>query len=323
MKGNNMAHIRRHRNKWQSIVRISGHPIIAKSFTSKTDARHWAASVELKVKRDDVGLSKISFPSFKDIALRYIGEVSSTKKSFIKERYIINALMNESWAEYPIHKINPCVIGKYRDKHIKRISGSSVNRSLDAISTIFTTCKKEWGYPVSNPVTSIRRPKKAEPRNRRFTDHELDKLIKGNRTSPKLRLIIQIALETAMRQGEILRIKPEHVSGNTLFIPVAKNKPRTIPLTLKAVSLLNNAELPFNITGNALSKQFRKLCKHYGIKDAHFHDLRKQSLTNFMLKNKLSVAETMLIAGHSDPRMLLRTYNNLKVEYLADKLKQS
>ena len=131
-----------------------------------------------------VGLSKISFPSFKDIALRYIGEVSSTKKSFIKERYIINALMNESWAEYPIHKINPCVIGKYRDKHIKRISGSSVNRSLDAISTIFTTCKKEWGYPVSNPVTSIRRPKKAEPRNRRFTNHELDKLIKGNRASP-------------------------------------------------------------------------------------------------------------------------------------------
>ncbi len=315
-----MAHIRRHRNKWQSIVRISGHPIIAKSFTSKTDARHWAASVELKVKRDEVGLSKISFPSFKDIALRYMGEVSSTKKSFIKERYIINALMNESWAEYPIHKINPCVIGKYRDKHIKRISGSSVNRSLDAISTIFTACKKEWGYPVSNPVTSIRRPKKAEPRNRRFTDYELDKLIKGNRASPKLRVIIQIALETAMRQGEILRIKPEHINGNTLFIPVAKTKPRTIPLTLKAVSLLKNAELPFNITGNALSKQFRKLCKHYGIVDAHFHDLRKQSLTNFMLKKKLSVAETMLIAGHSDPRMLLRTYNNLKVEDVAKKL---
>ena len=315
-----MAHIRRHRNKWQSIVRISGHPIIAKSFTSKTDARHWAASVELKVKRDDVGLSKISFPSFKDIALRYIGEVSSTKKSFIKERYIINALMNESWAEYPIHKINPCVIGKYRDKHIKRISGSSVNRSLDAISTIFTTCKKEWGYPVENPMPSIRRPKKAEPRNRRFTNHELDKLIKGNKASPKLRLIIQIALETAMRQGEILRVKPEHINGNTLFIPIAKTKPRTIPLTLKAISLLNNAELPFNITGNTLSKQFRKLCKHYGIEDAHFHDLRKQSLTNFMLEKNLSVAETMMIAGHSDPRMLLKTYNNLRVEDVAKKL---
>ena len=126
-----------------------------------------------------------------------------------------------------------------------------------------------------------------------------------------------------MRQGEILRVKPEHINGNTLFIPVAKTKPRTIPLTSKAISLLNNSELPFNITGNTLSKQFRKLCKHYGIEDAHFHDLRRQSLTNFMLKKKLSVAETMMIAGHSDPRMLLRTYNNLKVEDVAKKLNQS
>jgi hypothetical protein len=39
-----------------------------------------------------------------------------------------------------------------------------------------------------------------------------------------------------------------------------------------------------------------------------------------MLDKKLSVAETMMIAGHSDPRMLLRTYNNLKVEDVAKKL---
>ena len=155
-----------------------------------------------------------------------------------------------------------------------------------------------------------------------FNEDELSKLIKGNKTSPLLRDIIQIALETAMRQGEILRVKREHIRDNTLFIPVAKTKPRTIPLTLKAISLLNNTELPFNITGDALSKQFKKLCNHYGIEDAHFHDLRKQSLTNFMLDKKLSVAETMMIAGHSDPRMLLRTYNNLKVEDVADKLKQ-
>jgi integrase len=185
---------------------------------------------------------------------------------------------------------------------------------------MYTTFKKEWGYPVENPILCIRRPKREEPRNRRFTDNELNKLIKGNRASPKLRLIIQIALETAMRQGEILRVKPEDINGNTLFIPIAKTKPRTIPLTLKAMSLLNNAELPFNITGNALSKQFKKLCDHYGIEDAHFHDLRRQSLTNFMLERNLSVAETMMIAGHSDPKMLLRTYNNLKVEDVAKKL---
>ena len=315
-----MAYIRRHRNKWQSIIRITGHPVIAKSFVSKTDAKLWALSIESKIRRDDLGISKIIYPKFKDLAHRYIKEVSPHKKSFVKERYIILSLLNESWSKDSINKITPAVISKYRDKYLTKVSGSSVNRTLDVLSTIFTTCKKEWGYPIENPILSIRRPKKAEPRDRRFNEGELNKLIKGNKTSPLLRDIIQIALETAMRQGEILRVQREHIKGNTLFIPVAKTKSRTIPLTLKALSLLNNTELPFNITGDALSKQFKKLCDYYKIEDAHFHDLRKQSLTNFMLDKKLSVAETMMIAGHSDPRMLLRTYNNLKVEDVAKKL---
>ena len=315
-----MAYIRRHRNKWQSVIRITGHPVIAKSFVSKTDAKLWALSTESKIRRDDLGISKIIYPKFKDIAHRYIKEVSPYKKSFVKERYIILALLNESWSKDSINKITPAVISKYRDKYLTKVSGSSVNRTLDVISTIFTTCKKEWGYPIENPILSIRRPKKVEPRDRRFNEDELSKLIKGNKTSPLLRDIIQIALETAMRQGEILRVQREHIRDNTLFIPIAKTKSRTIPLTLKAISLLNNTELPFNITGDALSKQFKKLCDNYGIEDAHFHDLRKQSLTNFMLDKKLSVAETMMIAGHSDPRMLLRTYNNLKVEDVAKKL---
>ena len=315
-----MAYIRRHRNKWQSVIRITGHPVIAKSFVSKTDAKLWALSVESKIRRDDLGISKIIYPKFKDLAHRYIKEVSPYKKSFVKERYIILALLNESWSKDSINKITPAVISKYRDKYLTKVSGSSVNRTLDVLSTIFTTCKKEWGYPIENPILSIRRPKKAEPRDRRFNEDELNKLIKGNKTSPLLRDIVQIALETAMRQGEILRVQREHIRDNTLFIPIAKTKSRTIPLTLKAISLLNNTELPFNITGDALSKQFKRLCNYYGIEDAHFHDLRKQSLTNFMLDKKLSVAETMMIAGHSDPRMLLRTYNNLKVEDVAKKL---
>ena len=51
----------------------------------------------------------------------------------------------------------------------------------------------------------------------------------------------------------------------------------------------------------------------YNIRDAKFHDLRRQALTNFMKDKKLSVAETMYISGHSDPKMLLKTYNNLKL----------
>ena len=315
-----MATVRKHYRKWQAVVRVNGHPSIIKSFVSKTDAKRWASFTEVKLRREEAGIARIKFPNFEEVAQRYIEEISVLKKSYSDEKCTILNFLKENCSTYPINRIVPDTINKYKNKRSNELTGSTINRRLDVLSSMYTTFKKEWGYPVENPILCIRRPKRAEPRNRRFTDNELNKLIKGNRASPKLRLIIQIALETAMRQGEILRVKPEDINGNTLFIPIAKTKPRTIPLTLKAMSLLNNAELPFNITGNALSKQFKKLCNHYGIEDAHFHDLRRQSLTNFMLERNLSVAETMMIAGHSDPRMLLRTYNNLKVEDVAKKL---
>jgi len=315
-----MSTIRKMGKNWQCLVRVKHHPELSKSFTKHEDAKRWGNETELKIRREDAGIVKIKFPSFKDISLRYLNEVSIHKKCFRLERAIITPLGNEAWSEYPINKITPLVIGKFRDKQREIIKNNSLNRKLDVISTIYTTCKKEWGFPVDNPVLSIRRPKNPEPRDRRFTDAELNLLLRGNRTTEKLRTIIEIALETGMRQSEILHVHPEHIRGQTLFIPIAKTKPRTIPLTKKALSILKHATLPFNMDRYQLGKQFRRLTKHYGIKDAHFHDLRHQSLTDFMKDKGLDLAETMLVAGHQDPRMLLRIYNNLKVQDVAKKL---
>ena len=315
-----MAYIRKRLGKWQCVIRVKGKPPTTKTFLIKKDAKLWGKKTELHFFREDNDIQKRDYPLFKECLERYRDEVVIRKRSRIMETKLISYLLKESFVNYKLNFVDSRVVALYRDRALKTLKSSSVRRRLAIVSHMYTIAKKEWGYKIENPVLNIRKPKSPEPRNRRFTNDELDKLIKGNRASPKLRLIIQIALETAMRQGEILRVKPEDINGNTLFIPIAKTKPRTIPLTLKAISLLNNAKLPFNITGNALSKQFKKLCDHYGIEDARFHDLRRQSLTNFMLERNLSVAETMMIAGHSDPRMLLKTYNNLRVEDVAKKL---
>jgi integrase len=315
-----MPTIRKLRGNWQCLVRVANHPNLSKTFKKHEDAKRWGNETELKIRREDAGIVKIKFPSFRDISLRYLNEVSIHKKCCRDERYTINSFGNEAWSEYPINKITPLIIGRYRDKQREVVKDNTINRKLDVISTIYTTCKKEWGFPVDNPVLSIRRPKMPEPRTRRLSEREINLLLRGNHTSELLRTIIELALETGMRQGEILRIHPEHIKGNILFIPIAKTKPRTIPLTDRALEILKHATLPFNIKQDKLTKQFKKLCKHYGIKKAVFHDCRKNALTDFMHVKKLSVPETMLIAGHSDPRMLLRIYNNLKVQDVAKKL---
>ena len=260
--------IRKRGDKWQCQIRIVNRPCLSKSFVSKTDAKRWAVSTENKIRREDGGIAKIKYPTFNEIGLRYIADVSITKRGFVNERNIIRSFMPEAWSSYPINKITPDVIGKFRDKQLKTITGTSINRYLDVISTIFTTCKKEWGYPVSNPVLSIRRPKKGEPRSRRLTEVELNLLIRGNHTDEVMRTIMQIMLETGMRSGEVIRVSHDHLKGSTLYIPINKTKPRTIPLTPKGLALIKNAKLPFNTTVDAVGKKFAKLCKHYKIKDA-------------------------------------------------------
>ena len=315
-----MSTIRKQSKKWNAIVRVQGHPYISRTFVSKTDASRWANLTEVKLRREDAGISKMKFPKFEDVARRYIEEVSILKKCYRDERSKILQFVKESWAVYPINRILPHTINKWKENALKTLSGGSVNRKLDVISSMFTTFKREWGYPVDNPVLSIRRPKKAEPRDRRLSDAEIKKLLTGNRTSPIMRSIIEISLETGMRLSEILRADHQFIEGNTLKIPIAKTKPRVIPLTNKALKLLKDAELPFKISKWQVSKQFRKLCIGYGIKGAVFHTCRHNALTDFMRKHNLNVPETMKIAGHTDPRMLLRIYNNLEAQHVADKL---
>jgi integrase len=315
-----MATIRKHHKKWQGIVRVIGHPVIAQSFTSKTDATRWANLLEVKLRREDTGIAKVKFPKFEDLARRYIEEISINKKCFKDERGKILQFIKEPWAVYPVNRILAHHINKWKEVNMKTLSGGSVNRKLDVISSMWTTFKREWGYPVENPVLSIRRPKKSEPRDRRLSDAEIKKLLMGNRTSPVMKSMIEISLETGMRLSEILRAQHDKIEGSTLVIPIAKTKPRVIPLTKKALRLLKDAELPFKISKWQVSKQFRKLCIEYGIKGAVFHDCRRNALTDFMRKHGLNVPETMKIAGHSDPRMLLRIYNNLEAHHVAEKL---
>ena len=117
-----MATLRKHRDKWKSIVRVQGHPTLCKSFVSRTDAKRWATEQELKIRREDAGVAKIHFPKFEDVARNYIEEISILKKCYRDERYTILALLREAWSCYPINKIRPSTINKWKDNLAKSVS---------------------------------------------------------------------------------------------------------------------------------------------------------------------------------------------------------
>ena len=314
-----MSTIRKRKGKYQCIVRISGYPTITKTFDVRKDAEIFGKDLELKLIREEYDLEKKKFPTFKQIFERYRDEIVIHKKSKEMESKLIKYTLKEHWTNLRLDRVSPRTISAYRDKALKTLKSSSVNRRLNIITHCFTICRKEWDYKISNPVLSVRRPVNPEPRDRHLTPKEMERIMQGNRTNPHMKFIIELALETAMRRTEIASIKPEHVKEDLLKIPVAKSGARQIPLTPKAQQLLQD-NLPIRMSSNAIRLQWNRICKNYDLKDCHFHDLRHMAIHNFANKKNISVADCMIISGHKEPRTLLRIYAKSRPKEVANKL---
>ena len=278
-----------------------------------------ARQTEILIQKDNLGLNATPCPSFIEIINRYLKEVSSLKKGYVNERHHLSNSLKEKFIHLPLNKITPLYFAKYRDKRLQEVKSSTLLREFNIISHIFTVCMTEWDYEITNPLKKIKKPKANDRRERRLTEYEYNFLVKGNYPQVKLRNIIEVALETGMRRGEILNIKKEHIKSQTLLIPITKNgHQRTIPLTKRALYILQNTELPFPMSANAVRLAWERLKKKGNIKDLHFHDIRHEAISRFFEKG-LSIPEVALISGHKDVRMLFR-YTHLKAEDILRKL---
>jgi integrase len=226
-------------------------------------------------------------------------------------------------------------MARYRDQRLQKVTAGSVRRELTSLSHLFEVSRKEWGIFVHNPVRDITLPPNNRARDRRLQDTEDGSETEESRLmaacrrcrNPYLLPIVQFALETAMRQSEIVRLRWQHVNlkRRTVFLPDTKNgESRAVPLSSVAVDVLRalprsiNGEVFPGVTTESIKKAFIRAVRHAGIEDLHFHDLRHEATTR-LFEQGLTILEVSTITGHRDLQML-RRYTHLRAEDLAKKL---
>ena len=145
--------------------------------------------------------------------------------------------------------------------------------------------------------------------------------------NPWLLPIVQLAIETAMRRGELLSLSWNHIDlrRRTAHLPDTKNgESRTVPLSTTAVSILEalprgvRGEVFPGVTPEAVKRAYIRAVRRAGIENLTFHDLRHEATTRLFEKG-LNIMEVASITGHKDLRML-RRYTHLKAEDLARRL---
>lgn len=332
-----MATIRERKSGWwQAIIRRKGHPDQSKTFEYRKDAEDWAKVKESEMARGVFAdSSEAERTTFGDLIDRFKIEFAPfhyKKREDEKEAWRFQTEhLKAALGKYSVSAIDQKLVAKYRDDRLKKVSESTCRKEIYMLSKVLDFAESECGInlPRGNPVDKIRKPVDGKARDRRLSKAEWKKLEAECRASRNAYLwpAVEIAVETGMRQGELLGLKWKDVDQKRKLVMLHDTKngeTRAVPLSPRALTVLK--ALPRAINGAVIPTQrmtlfhvFKAAAARAEIKDFTWHDLRHEGLSRLAERGDFSVLELAAVSGHKTLQMLKR-YTHLQAENLAKKM---
>lgn len=306
---------KRENGKWQAKCRKKGYKTLSKTFSRKADAEKWAMQVELEMERgifESTATAERTLVS--ELLQRFWDDVASNYKSADVTQYTIGYL-KKVLGHIHLIDLSVDVARDFKEYRLELVSGDTVRKEMSLLKRMIDYAMQEWNIhlPKGNPFDKLSLPPKGKARERRLISGEFE-IIKREAEvyGGYIGVIFQLAVETAMRRGEIINLCWKHINleKRTAFLPETKNgSSRTVPLSLRAIQLFTGLERTdervFPINGDSVGKAFRRVTDRAGIEDLRFHDLRHEA-TSRLFEKGLQLMEVSAITGHKDLAMLKR-----------------
>ena len=283
---------------WWACIRHRGKK---RQVSLETSNKKLAREIEAKIKAEIIegryfekleGDSKI----FEEMMEQFMEEHAPTVSLSMQKSYrgSLQHLQSFFGGMY-VSDISSKDISRYKvNRRKKGPAPATINRELAMLSKAFNVAIKEWEWFSDNPVSKSGFEREATGRDRWLPKEEARRLL--SHSGLILRQIVTFALNTGMRQDEILSLRWPDVSMERRALVVMKTKNgrrRTLPLSDAACAVLEergkirhlHSDLVFNseagtkIDRHNLGRSFRATLKRAGIKDFRFHDLRHTCAT--------------------------------------------
>lgn len=338
---------------FQAKIRFTGLRIVSRTFPGREEAEAWLRATEPELKARSLETAREQtharlVEEFKerprivaDLLHRNLREETVRKKGAEAEAHHTRSILKYPLARIHLENLNRRDIKEWVEQRLQDVAPSTVNRELNILNAAFKLAADEWDVAFCKSVLiTVRRPRNPPGRVRRLSREEESAMRRaGEETrNPYIVSIFDLALETAMRRGEILGLEWECVSFEHRSIQLIETKngtPRGVPLSRRAMEVLmtlkrvaahelgrieelNSGPVFPGLTINAFKLAFTRMVKRSGVENFRFHDLRHEA-TSRLFEKGLSQMEVATITGHKDIRMLAR-YTHLQVKDLAAKL---
>lgn len=326
---------------YQVKIRMKGHPPQSATFTRLTDARTWASDIESDIRHGrHFKTIEAKLHTLGELIERYrIGVLPSKKDAAQQARQL--AWWQTRLGAKLLSDLDSPILAEQRDiiaagtdrNPAKPRNHATVNRYLAALSHVFTTAVKEYGWMTENPLQKVSRGKESRGRVRHLSDAERERLLAACRDSgnPDLYLAVVLSLATGARRMEVLGLRWPQVDLSRSVITLLETKNgelRVLPIgdtvkeLLKARAKVRRIDSDLVFPGRSANRpaQLRHAwliaLKAADVADFHWHDLR-HSAASYLAMNGASLQEIAAVLGHKTLAMVKR-YAHLSEQHTAN-----
>lgn len=296
------------RDSWYVRFNVNGREVWRSAGGSKQAAQELLGKLRGEAERSAMGLPRSirSSPTLKAWAPKYMAWAKQHKRSWDRDKLSLTHL-EPVLGHLRLAEITKPRVEAYMRDRVDQVSPATVNREVACLRKLLSHAV-DAGQMDSNPLRRIQMLRESPARKPVLSDQDEERLLEA--CQPWLRAVVEAALLTGCRQGELRDLRWRHVDLDQHSLVVVDSKtgaPRDVPLHAKLeASLRERRGLPDGyvftlpdgkpIAKYTCSQAFRRVARKLGL-PIRFHDLRHVAGTR-LLAAGANLPEVADFLGH-------------------------
>lgn len=255
---------------------------------------------------------------FDDLARDYL-ETYRGQKSYQDKQQIVNQVLLPAFSGASLKSITYRELELFRSRRVdtptwcgKKRSPARINRELAVLRHFFSKAKM-WGRLEVSPFEKGESIffRENNERIRYLIQEESGRLLAA--CQDHLRPIVETALNTGMRKGEILSLKWEQVRDGWVYLVDTKSgKGRPVPINDTQAEVFRELQALVQLTSpyvfsvrNNVNRSWASALRRAGIMDFKFHDLR-HTCASWLVMAGASLVVVQKQLGHASIKTTMR-----------------
>lgn len=319
-----------------SLYKNGQHKKLTKTFKMKKDADLWTLEMELeKGSGKQLAHRTTAFADFFENWINIV-KVHDVKETTFQNYVRTSKVVRKLFEDIQLKDLNDIVVQRKIDEYAKTHSRKTTHEVLLKIRTALREAYAR-GY-IANDFARLVKTRGENPpkRNKSLSITDFKKLRNHVLEHPddEFNLLVLLALETGMRRGELLAIRPENIFKYGIEVrhsisPTSddislktQNAKRDVSINKEVYDLITKIPVEkngyvFNFGGFKQSERLAELLEEININKTTFHGLR-DTHASFLFAQEIDIAYVSKRLGHIN----IQTTQNYYLELMPEKKHQ-